>query len=105
MAEKLAFKMPASPAPAPPIGAAVGESMVISVPLEQIKTFPNHPFRVQMDADMQDLMESIRDHGIQEPVTLREMDGYYQLLSVHRRCKAAQLLGLKEVPATVKPAG
>ena len=103
MAEKLAFKMPASPAPAPPIGAAVGESMVISVPLEQIKTFPNHPFRVQMDADMQDLMESIRDHGIQEPVTLRAMDGYYQLLSGHRRCKAAQLVGLKEVPAIVKP--
>lgn len=81
MAEKLAFQMPSSPAPAPPIGTAVGESMVISVPLEQIKTFPNHPFRVQMDADMQDLMESIRDHGIQEPVTLRAMDGYYQLLS------------------------
>ena len=95
--------MPSSPAPAPPIGAAVGESMVISVPLEQIKTFPNHPFRVQMDTDMQDLMESIRDHGIQEPVTLRAIDGYYQLLSGHRRCKAAQLVGLKEVPAIVKP--
>lgn len=102
MADKLTFKMPDAPSPAPPIGANVGESLVMSVPLAQIQTFPNHPFRVQMNEDMQELVESVQDHGIQEPVTLRAMGGYYQLLSGHRRCKAAKLAGLTEVPAIVK---
>lgn len=102
MADKLTFKMPDAPSPTPPIGANVGEGLVVSVPLAQIQTFPNHPFRVQMDEDMQELVESVQDHGIQEPVTLRAMGGYYQLLSGHRRCKAAELAGLTEVPAIIK---
>ena len=102
MVDKLTFKMPDAPSPTPPIGANVGEGLFVSVPLAQIQTFPNHPFRVQMNEDMQELVESVQDHGIQEPVTLRAMDGYYQLLSGHRRCKAAELAGLTEVPAIIK---
>ncbi len=104
MADKLSFTAPSVNTPvAPPIGVKLGESVVESVPLCKIKPFPNHPFLVVEDADLQQLTDSIRDHGVQEPVMLRPMDEYhYQLLSGHRRCKAAELAGLVCVPAIIK---
>lgn len=105
MADRLSFTAPSANTPtAPPIGANLGEAIVKSVPLAQIKPFPNHPFLVVYDADLQQLADSIRDHGVQEPVMLRPMGEYhYQLLSGHRRCKAAELAGLMCVPAIIRP--
>lgn len=105
MADRLSFTVPSTNTPtAPPIGAQFGEAIVKSVPLAKIKPFPNHPFLVVEDADLRQLADSIRDHGIQEPVMLRPIGEFqYQLLSGHRRCKAAELAGLICVPAIIKP--
>ncbi len=103
MAEKLSFTAPSANIPAtPPIGAKLGEA-VVDISLNVIHEFPEHPFLVKVDAAMDELVQSIRDHGVQEPVTLRPMGEYYQILSGHRRCKAARLAGLACVPAIVKP--
>lgn len=104
MADKLSFTAPSVNSPvAPPIGVKLGELIVESVPLCKIKPFPNHPFLVVDDADLRQLADSIRDHGIQEPVMLRPIGEFqYQLLSGHRRCKAAELAGLVCVPAIIK---
>lgn len=104
MADRLSFTAPSANTPAaPPIGAHLGEAIVESVPLGKIQPFPNHPFLVVEDADLHQLADSIRDHGVQEPVMLRPVGDYhYQLLSGHRRCKAAELAGLMCVPAIVR---
>ena len=103
MAEKLSFTAPSANIPAtPPIGAKLGEA-VVDISLNVIHEFPEHPFLVKVDAAMDELVQSIRDHGVQEPVTPRPMGEYYQILSGHRRCKAARLAGLACVPAIVKP--
>lgn len=103
MADRLSFSIPAADTPAaPPIGANFGKAIVDSVPLDQIRPFPNHPFKVLDNADMQQLVESICDHGVQEPVMLRPMNGEYQLLSGHRRCHASKLAGLATIPAIVR---
>lgn len=104
MADKLSFSVPSAQTPAvPPISANLGNGIVENVPLEKIHTFPNHPFLVVENADLQQLTDSIRDHGIQEPVTLRPTDNGYELLSGHRRCRAAELAGLTSVPAIIRP--
>lgn len=101
---KIAFTVPTAAAPvALPVGAGLGEGIVETVPLDKIHTFPNHPFLVLENADLQQLADSIRDHGVQEPVTLRPTDNGYELLSGHRRCRAAELAGLTSVPAIVRP--
>ena len=83
MADRLSFTVPSTNTPtAPPIGAQFGEAIVKSVPLAKIKPFPNHPFLVVEDADLRQLADSIRDHGIQEPVMLRPIDkGRYVALT------------------------
>lgn len=101
---KIAFTVPTAAAPvALPVGAGLGEGIVETVPLEKIHTFPNHPFLVLENADLQQLADSIRDHGVQEPVTLRPANHGYELLSGHRRCRAAELAGLTSVPAIIRP--
>lgn len=104
MADRLSFTAPPANAPvAMPLGANFGQGVVESVPLGKIHPFPNHPFLVVENADLQQLADSIRDHGVQEPVMLRPTDNYqYQLLSGHRRCRAAELAGLRCVPAIVR---
>ncbi len=101
---KIAFTVPTAAAPvALPVGAGLGEGIVETVPLDKIHTFPNHPFLVLENADLQQLADSIRDHGVQEPVTLRLANHGYELLSGHRRCRAAELAGLTSVPAIIRP--
>lgn len=104
MADKISFTVPTANTPVTlPIGVNLGERIVETVPLEKIHTFPNHPFLVVENADLQQLTDSIRDHGVQEPVTLRPTDNGYELLSGHRRCRAAELAGLTSVPAIIRP--
>lgn len=104
MADRLAFTVPTGNTPVTlPIGVNFGEGIVETIPLDKIHTFPNHPFLVVENADLQQLADSIRDHGVQEPVTLRPTDNGYELLSGHRRCRAAELVGLTSVPAIIRP--
>lgn len=73
------------------------------IPLREIDDFPDHPFKVKMDADMDELVQSVRDRGIITPITLRpKEDGRYEIISGHRRRKACELAGLDTVKAEVK---
>lgn len=73
------------------------------IPLSEIDEFPNHPFHVRLDEDMDQLVESIKERGIITPVTLRQKpDGRYEIVSGHRRTKACELAGLTTVKAEVK---
>ena len=65
------------------------------IPLDQIDPFPDHPYKVKDDEDMQNLMESIRENGVLTPATVRKKeDGRYEMISGHRRLRASGLLGL-----------
>jgi ParB family chromosome partitioning protein len=73
------------------------------IPLELIDDFPDHPFQVRMDEDMQQLVDSIKERGVLTPITLREKDdGRYELVSGHRRKKACELAGLSTVRAEIR---
>lgn len=74
-----------------------------TVPISEIDDFPDHPFKVRMDEDMDQLVESVRTRGVITPVTLRQKeDGRYEIVSGHRRKKACELAGLDTVPAEIK---
>lgn len=73
------------------------------IPLSEIDEFPNHPFHVRLDEDMDQLVESIKERGIITPVTLwQKPDGRYEIVSGHRRTKACELAGLTTVKAEIK---
>lgn len=74
-----------------------------NIPLSEIDDFPEHPFQVCLDADMGELVQSVKERGIITPVTLRQKeDGRYEIVSGHRRRKACELAGLDTVKAEVK---
>jgi len=76
---------------------------IYDIPLSEIDPFPDHPFQVRLDEDMEQLVESIRERGIITPVTLRKKeDGRYEIVSGHRRTKACELAGLSTVKAEIK---
>jgi ParB family chromosome partitioning protein len=71
--------------------------------MELVDDFPDHPFKVRMDEDMQQLVESIRERGMITPVILRKKeDGRYEIVSGHRRKKACEIAGLKTIKAEVR---
>lgn len=68
---------------------------IYDIPLSEIDEFPDHPFQVRLDEDMDQLVQSIRERGLITPVTLRQKDdGRYEIVSGHRRCKACELAGM-----------
>ena len=72
-------------------------------PLSEIDEFPDHPFKVNLDEDMEQLVDSIRRNGVMTPATVRQKeDGRYELVSGHRRRKACELAGLDSLPCEVK---
>lgn len=78
------------------------EDSIISIDIDHIATFKNHPFKVRDDEKMQELVESIREYGVLTPVLVRKADGdSYEMLSGHRRLHASDLAGLKRIPAKV----
>lgn len=75
---------------------------IYEIPLSEIDAFPDHPFQVRLDEDMDQLVQSIRERGIITPVTLRQKDdGRYEIVSGHRRCKASELAGMDTVKAEI----
>lgn len=80
-----------------------GSSVIQLLPVASIIPFPNHPFGVRDDQDMEQLVESIQEHGILSPLTVRAAsDGAFELISGHRRKHAAEIAGLVDVPCIVK---
>ena len=76
---------------------------IFDIPISEIDDFPDHPFKVKIDEDMDQLVQSIRERGIITPVTLRpKEDGRYEIVSGHRRKKACELAGLDTVKAEVR---
>ncbi|MEY8358371.1 ParB/RepB/Spo0J family partition protein [Anaerotruncus colihominis] len=78
-------------------------SYVMDLPAVEISDFPNHPFKVRMDESMMELADSVKQHGILVPSLVRPMpDGSYQMVSGHRRKRAAELAQLPTVPCIVR---
>ena len=78
-------------------------SKIRDIPISEIDKFPDHPFKVLMDEDMEQLVESIKRNGVMTPATVRlKEDGRYELISGHRRKKACELAGLETLKCEVK---
>lgn len=78
-------------------------SKIRDIPISEIDEFPDHPFKVLMDEDMEQLVESIKRNGVMTPATVRQKeDGRYELISGHRRKKACELAGLETLKCEVK---
>ena len=76
---------------------------VINLPIEQIQDFPEHPFKVLDNAEMDDLVKSISVKGVILPTIVRQRkDGSYEMISGHRRKHAALRAGLTEIPCIIK---
>ena len=78
-------------------------SKIREIPISQIDEFPDHPFKVLMNEDMEQLVESVSRSGVMTPATVRQKeDGRYELISGHRRKKACELAGLETLKCEVK---
>ncbi len=72
------------------------------LPLHKIEPNPNQPRQNFDEEELAELAESIRTHGVIQPLTVREMpNGYYQIIAGERRWRASRLAGLEEIPAVV----
>jgi len=78
-------------------------SKIRDIPISEIDEFPDHPFKVFIDEDMEQLVDSIKRNGVMTPATVRlKEDGRYELISGHRRKKACELAGLETLKCEVK---
>ena len=76
---------------------------IVSIPIDKISDFKDHPFHVTMDEDMLKLIDSIKENGILIPALVRpKADGTYEMISGHRRKYAMSHIGLKEMTAIVR---
>lgn len=77
-------------------------SKIRDIPISEIDDFPDHPFKVRDDEDMQNLVESVKERGVITPATVRQKeDGRYELISGHRRKKACELAGMETLRCEV----
>ena len=91
------------------LGALLGDGVFqneaadrLSLPLSQIENYAGQPRKRFDDDTLADLADSIREHGIIQPLTVRRLSsGYYQIIAGERRWRAARMAGLSEVPAVV----
>ena len=76
---------------------------VMNIPLVDISDFPDHPFHVKQDEQMQSMVDSVLQYGVLVPALVRPMpDGTYQMIAGHRRKMASMLAGLEEMPCIVR---
>lgn len=89
--------------PAPDEDSDQGDQLMFQIPIEKIEANPDQP-RNQFDEDaIRELGQSIRTHGIIQPITIRRLaKGQYQIISGERRYRAARLIGLETIPAYVR---
>ena len=72
------------------------------LPLDAVKPFHDHPFRMYEGERLEDMVQSIREHGVLNPVIVRKQEDGYEMLSGHNRQRAAMLAGIDKIPAIVK---
>ncbi len=76
---------------------------VVMIDPNEITDFPNHPFKILDDAEMDKMVESVKSIGVKEPViVIPKANGGYVMVSGHRRCYACRKAGIKEIPAIVR---
>ena len=76
---------------------------IFDIPVCDIQDFPDHPYKVLDDERMTELVESIKDHGLLQPVLVRPIEnGKYEMVSGHRRKRAFELVGLDTIPCRVQ---
>jgi ParB family chromosome partitioning protein len=76
------------------------------ISINKLHEFKNHPYQVLDNDEMNSLIESVQEQGIMSPLIVRPLEGTtdeYEIISGHRRFRAAQKAGLKEVPAFIRP--
>lgn len=78
------------------------EGGVQMLPIDAIEPFHEHPFKLYTGERLEDMVESIREHGILTPVIVQKTTKGYEMLAGHNRQNAARLAGLTEVPAIIK---
>lgn len=79
------------------------EEKIVQVPISQIRDFPDHPYKIKDDESMNELVESIMQRGLIQPIIIRPMeDGNYEMVSGHRRKRAFEIAGIEKIPAKVK---
>ena len=91
------------------LGALLGDAALkadtsdsLYLPISQIEPYGNQPRKYFDEAALHDLADSIREHGILQPLTVRKLSsGYYQIIAGERRWRAARIAGLQQVPAVV----
>ena len=91
------------------LGALLGDDVLktestgsLSLPISQVETCSSQPRKLFDEEALAELADSIREHGIIQPLTVRKLSsGYYQIIAGERRWRAARLAGLQEVPAIV----
>lgn len=81
---------------------AVEDGGLKVLPIDTIHAFHNHPFRLYDGERLEDMVSSIREYGILNPVIVLQKDNGYEMLSGHNRANAARIAGLSEIPAIVK---
>ena len=85
------------------LGGGEETNDIQQVSLEHLHSFENHPFQVNDDEAMEELVESVKEEGILTALLVRPLgDGEYEIIAGHRRRHAAQLAGLKEVPVIIR---
>ena len=78
------------------------ESGVQMLPVDKINPFHEHPFKLYQGERLDDMVESVKEHGILTPVIVRRMGSEYEMLAGHNRHNAARIAGIKEIPAIIK---
>ncbi len=76
---------------------------VQTVPLDQLHPFPDHPFQVRDDEEMQKMVESVKEYGVLTPLIARPRpEGGYEIVAGHRRKRACELAGIETLPVLVR---
>lgn len=75
---------------------------VTEIAVDKIKPFHDHPFHLYEGDRLEDMIDSIKEHGVLNPVIVQKLDSGYEMLSGHNRWNAAKKAGLKKIPAIVK---
>lgn len=78
------------------------DEKVVEIEMERLRAFSNHPFKVIGDIQMIELQDSIKKYGVLNPLIVRpKIEGYYEIISGHRRKYAAEKLGYKKIPVII----
>lgn len=79
------------------------ENCIIEIPINKLSEFPNHPFYVEINEKMNELVESIKKYGVLMPIVVRKIsDDKYEIISGHRRKTAGEIAGKETIPALVR---